>query len=123
MHKSEILSGYAASGRKTTPHSWQLRILPKNVTFCRFRIWCEQHESIQLCDGVGGFLGIRDSLTPGEDHLNATAYLSIVDQVYPSMVTVFLLNASSRVMHHVAFIISRCCSGMHKLEVSTKTVV
>ncbi len=42
-------------------------------------------------------------LVPIEHHLNATAYLSIVDHVHPFMTSVYTSSdaTSSRIMHHV----------------------
>lgn len=83
----------------------QLRTLPEKC----FRMWHKQHESFV-------FLGVLDSLTPGEDHLDATVCINIVDWVYPFMVTVFLLDASCRMMHRVAKY-----SPFQRLQASTNT--
>ncbi len=83
----------------------------------RVRIWCKEHESMDLSwlvskvQAAGGVMvwGIFSwhtlgPLIPIEHRLNATDYLSIVsDHVRPFMTTVYhlLMVTSSRIMQHV----------------------
>ncbi len=92
----------------------------------RFRIWCEEHENIDLSCLVqasgGGVMvwGIFSwhtlgPLVPIKHRLNATAYLSIVaDHVHPFMATVY--PSSDNAPCNKAYLVSwHLCTWMHFL--------